>query len=124
MIVIRTYTKFAAIARTLGEEQNLESHIEELRQGAVTITEAILHVKQHSVNCIPAALYAMSAFDRTLFPPSEALAFAGMLLKGHPAASSIRNHITGLYQDLLEAGTKSPSWETPLLDFLKNYRPN
>jgi hypothetical protein len=121
MIVIRTYTKFAAMARALGKEENLEIQLEELRRGAVKITEAILYVKQHSVNCIPAALYAMTSFDRTLFPPQEAESFAGTLLETHPDAPRIRNHITALYRDFLEAGTKSPSWETPLLDFLKNY---
>jgi hypothetical protein len=122
MVVIRTYTKFAAMARALGEEENLKIQIEELRRGAVKITEAILYVKQHSVNCIPAALYAMSSFDRDLFPPSEAEAFTGMLLEGEASAPLIRNHITGLYRDFLKAGEQSPSWEAPLLDFLKNYQ--
>jgi hypothetical protein len=124
MVVIRTYTKFAEMARTLGE--NLKDEIEELRRGALKITEAILYVKQHSVNCIPAALYAMTCFNGELFPQKEAESFAGALLIDETVPSpddreAIRNHIITLYRNFLEAGKNAASWETPLLEFLKSY---
>jgi hypothetical protein len=124
MVVIRTYTKFAELAKSLGE--NLDDEIKELREGALKITEAILYVKQHSVNCIPAALYAMSSFSPELFPQEEAESFAGDLLRGERVPSArdgeaIRKHIVTLYRDFLAAGRDAPSWEYPLLAFLKDY---
>jgi hypothetical protein len=124
MVVIRTYTKFAEMAKVLGE--NPGGEIEELRKGALKITEAILYVKQHSVNCIPAALYAMTSFSPELFPQREAESFAASLLTNEKIPlpddrQAIRNHIIKLYRDFLEAGKNAPSWEIPLLEFLKGY---
>jgi len=85
MVVIHTYTMFAAIARELGEEEKLASQIRELKQGALAISQAVLFVKQHSVNCISAALYAMTCYDPARFPPEEAEAFTGLLFGQAPA---------------------------------------
>ncbi|MDR2434705.1 MAG: hypothetical protein LBD47_09080 [Treponema sp.] len=85
MVVIRTWTKFAAILRSFGDAERLAPQIEEMKQGALLITEAILFVKQHSVNCIAAALYAITCFDPELFPPAEAEAFTALLFEKPPA---------------------------------------
>jgi hypothetical protein len=87
MVVIRTYTQFAAILRSLGEAERRSAQIDEMKQGALAITQAILFVKQHSVNCIAAALYAMTCFDGELFPPEEAEAFADLLFGEAPPVS-------------------------------------
>ncbi|MDR1252843.1 MAG: hypothetical protein LBK62_11875 [Treponema sp.] len=87
MVVIRTWTKFAAIIRSFGDAEALAPQIEEMRQGALAITRAILFVKQHSVNCIAAALYAIICFDPDLFPPAEAAAFTARLFDEPPAAA-------------------------------------
>jgi len=87
MVVIHTYTKFAAILRSLNEAENRAAQIEEMRQGALAICQAILFVKQHSVNCIGASIYAMTRFDPELFPPEEAEAFCAKLLEGIPFAA-------------------------------------
>jgi len=148
MVVILTYTKFAAILRSLGEAENLSSQIEEVKRGALAISQAILFVKQHSVNCVPAALYAMTRFDEKLFPPEEAEAFAALLFSGAPAAPSeprrslanynvrpcaaprtklpaadsagIKAHIISLYRRFLDGGKAAAGqgWQEPLLDFL------
>jgi hypothetical protein len=88
MVVIRTWTKFASIIRSFGDAERLAPQIEEMKQGALRITEAILFVKQHSVNCIAAALYAITCFDPDLFPPAEAEAFAALLFEKPPAPDS------------------------------------
>jgi hypothetical protein len=123
MVVIRSYTKFTAILRSLGEEAVLAERIRELRRGALAITEAILYIKQHSVNCVSAALFAMSAFDKTLFPPEEAEDFVSRLFV-HPrgideaAVCAVREHILSLYRRFLlpDAG----EWTDPLLAFLSS----
>jgi hypothetical protein len=128
MVVIRTYTLFRKILRELGGAGIPQ--IEEIRQGSLAISEAVLYVKQHSVNCIPAAMYAMTRFDKTLFPPGEAESFASELFRsGLPPedGEEIRAHIISLYRRFLgevpaepPAGQGAPDWTEPLLAFLKN----
>jgi hypothetical protein len=145
MAAIHTYTQFEAIAKSLGEEENLKEQATEMRQGALAISQAVLFVKQHSVNCIPAALYAMTCFSPELFPPEEAEAFTQMLFspapdkskmpsgcRVHPAASpstelpqadqaEIKSHILALYRRFLEEGKTCEFWGEPLVSFLRTF---
>ena len=144
MVAIHTYMQFTAIAKKLGEEEALKEQILEMKQGALAISQAILFVKQHSVNCIPAALYAMTCFSPGLFTREEAYTFteqlfspapdAGKMPPGcrvHPSASpatklpdedqaQIKSHILTLYRRFLSEGETAKSWEEPLIRFLKN----
>ena len=148
MVVIRTYTRFAAILRSLNEAENCAAQIAEMKQGALAITQAILFVKQHSVNCIAAAMYAMTCYDQDLFPPEEAEAFTGLLFDDPPPppsnvamknrqrysarpcsaprtklppadAAEIRAHILSLYRLFLAGGKTARNWFDPLLAFLR-----
>jgi hypothetical protein len=121
MVVIRTYTLFRKILLELGEAG--APQIEEIRRGSLAITEAVLYVKQHSVNCISAAMYAMTSFDKSLFPPDEAESFTAELFRqGLPGGDGeeIRFHILSLYRRFLTEGEQAPLWTEPLLDFLKS----
>jgi hypothetical protein len=123
MVVIRTYTQFREIVKALGDAEPYAPQIEAVRQGALAITGAILYVKQHSVNCISAAMYAMTRFDEGRFPEEEAADFVSRLFTGpgSPAESpAIREHIIALYRRFLREGRESPSWKDPLLAFLKS----
>jgi hypothetical protein len=123
MVVIRTYTLFRQILLSLGEAENQTAEIEEIRRGALAISEAVLFVKQHSVNCISAAMYAMTRFDRDLFPPEEAALFVSDLFRvtlEKEDGEAIRAHILSLYLDFIEEGEKAGTdWTAPLLEFLK-----
>jgi hypothetical protein len=148
MVVIWTYTKFTAILRSFNDAGRYAAQIEEMKQGALAITHAILFVKQHSVNCIAAALYAMTHFSGELFPPEEAEAFINLLfweappaapLRTMPAnykvrpwaaprtripaedASIIKKHITSLFRRFLEEGKTTREWEKPLLNFMRQH---
>ena len=145
MVVIHTYTMFSVIARQLGDGEKLKYQAIEMRHGALAISQAILFVKQHSVNCIPAALYAMTNFNSALFPPKEAESFIDMLFSNvssndnipkscrvHPCfcpktelseadKEQIKKYISDLYYRFLEEKKTSASWEEPLLRFLANY---
>jgi hypothetical protein len=128
MVVIRAYTQLREALKNSDEEDQLAPIIEEARQRALAITEAVLYIKQHSVNCISAAMYAMTRFD-DLFPPEEAEQFAHDLFIGTDITSkndaeAVREHIIGLYWQFLEEGKQSSSWEKPLLDFLADTDPN
>jgi hypothetical protein len=120
MVVICTYTKFRAAAGGLFAEQSAE-----LKMEAQEITEAVLYIKQHSVNCISAALYAMTRFNPDLFPPEEAEDFVSGLfadasLLEEPAdAACLRGYMLRLYRKFLAEGAAAASWEEPLLEFLR-----
>jgi len=146
MVVIHTYTQFAAIAKQLGEEENLKEQALEMKQGALAISQAILYVKQHSVNCISAALYAMTCYRPDLFPLEEASAFTEQLFSPAPAAEEalrkcsihpsaapatilpetdkvqIKSHILYLYHRFMQEKKTSAVWYEPLLNFLKSMR--
>jgi hypothetical protein len=157
MVVIHTYTMFAKIAKKMTEKQSdktteeksiddLNEQIEEMKQGALAISQAILYVKQHSVNCIPAALYAMTCYSPDLFPPEEAEDFTEQLFspapaagdtpitcKVHPSASpktklpdnditEIKNHILYLYRRFLKEKETVKSWEDPVVNFLREMK--
>jgi len=124
MVVIRTYTLFREMIKTLEKEEYFSSQAEELRLGALNITEAVLFIKQHSVNCIPAAMYAMTCFDPRLFPPEEAEIFVDGIFREAKAPckedrEDILNYILSMYRSFMEQGKNSEDWRAPLLDFLK-----
>jgi hypothetical protein len=121
MVVIFAYTRFRAILCSRGDGERFAPQIEEIRRGALNITEAILYVKQHSVNCIAAAMYAMTRFDPVLFPKTEAEDFVSGLFGED--AGLIRGHILELYAAFLEAGKSAQTWEEPLLAFLRERAP-
>jgi hypothetical protein len=147
MVVIWTYKRFAAILKSLNDAGRYADQIEEMKQGALAITHAILFVKQHSINCIAAALYAMTRFDGELFRPQEAEDFINLLFGEVPGevppartgqakykvrpwaaprtkiptadASVIKTHITSLFRRFLEEGKTAQNWEEPLLNFMR-----
>jgi hypothetical protein len=128
MVMILSYTRFRRILRSFAAGESLEARIDEVNAGAALITEAILYVKQHSVNCVSAAMYAMSRFDPALFPPQEAELFVSRLfapqstLPGISAADGalIRDHIIALYRRFMdESPALGEPWEGPLLNFLR-----
>jgi len=142
MVAIHTYTMFANIAKVLGEEDKLKEQILEMKQGALAICHAILYIKQHSVNCIPASLYTMTCYRSDLFPPEEAREFTEQLFscppssslsfnrRIHPSAApltfipdadkqEIKTHILNLYNLFMVKKETSQFWYDPLLEFLK-----
>jgi len=146
MVVAHTFKMFSVIAKQLGAEDDLKEQAEEMRQGALAISQAILFVKQHSVNCIPAALYAMTCFSPDNFPREEAEKFTNLLFspapekhkiplkcKVHPAAApatkipeadqkQIKKHILSLYYRFLEEKKTTKEWYEPLVRFLQTYK--
>jgi hypothetical protein len=136
MVVILTYTKFASLSASLeppgpGNDENA-ARTGRVKRRAQDITQAILYVKQHSVNCVAAAMYAMTRFDGRLFPREEAESFLAGIFnpaeRDSPVSGRrgkvedgdgalIRDYIGALYARFLGEGAASP-WEKPLLDFL------
>jgi len=150
MIVIHGYTAFRHYARELGEEDALQGLAESVYAGALAITQAILYIKQHSINCVAAALYTMRRFDTSLFSAKDAETFVGDLFRlapeGNPASTDPRlaalpadyafgfsgpqvspadipkfnEHIMGLYRSFLDV--EAADWTEPVLKFLASLR--
>ncbi|MDR0374517.1 MAG: hypothetical protein LBH85_02200 [Treponema sp.] len=123
MLAIRTYTAFAGVVRARGEGELYAPQAEELRRGALAIVESTLYVKQHSVNCVAAAMYAMTRFDPPLFAEEEAEAFVTDLFTDNTlppsVAARMREHVLSLYRRFLAEGELSANWTEPLLAFLE-----
>jgi len=135
MIVIHTYTAFRYYAQKLEEEALLEDMAKEIYNSAIAITEAILYIKQHSINCVAASLYTMRCFDSLLFSAWDAVTFVKDIFNLDPAylpagyipsykgplvlskdIPKFKEHIMSLYLSFMNA--KTGHWMAPLLDFL------
>lgn len=128
MVVVLTYTfyrrAFAELGVTGSEADDLDR---ELFGGAVEITESVLYIKQHSVNCLPAALYAMSRITPEAVTASEVDAFIGRLFVDTPllagdADGRIRTFIRQTYDRLTVDGTTEADWTAAVRRFLLAYR--
>lgn len=127
IIVVLAYTFYRRAFAELGiEGEELEALNREMYEGAVAITETVLYIKQHSVNCIPAALYAMTRIFPEEVTPTEATRFIASLFaraQDIPAAEVVRiqEHIENLYEILFLEGCHDSSWITPLQRWLMKY---
>lgn len=124
MIVVYSWLALRDFLTQRGDAQRYQAQIEELRTGALAITESILFVKQHSVNCVGAAMYAMSKLYGNFLMQEEAEQFINDLFlqsRIHcEAENRIKNHIITLYRTLVKQGESAKEWHHPLLDFLRS----
>lgn len=101
----------------------------EIYDGAIEISETVLYIKQHSVNCIPAALYMVSENFSEYFSIADAIHFVEDMFKEiDPEIKvekediiDIRNHITFTYERFLLEGKACINWYDPIHRFLDNY---
>ncbi len=127
IVVVFAYTFYRKRFRELGmEAEEAEALNRELYAGAVSIVETVLYIKQHSVNCIPAALYAMTRITPDEVTPSEVIGFTGSLFAkaedvAPETAEKIRNHIEETYERLLLEGCHDEDWIAPLQRWLNAY---
>ncbi len=127
IVVVLAYTFYRKTFRELGmDADEADALNRELFEGAIAITETILFIKQHSVNCIPAALYAISRITPEEVTPSEVILFTERLFAETEdvttdSAVKIRAHISELYEKLLLEGCHDESWITPLHRWLNAY---
>jgi hypothetical protein len=98
----------------------------ELYRNALAIGESVLYVKQHSVNCIPAALYMMTALYSSQFTTYDAVDFINNLFIYDKRLSlqdraEIANHINFMYERLLLEGAYCDDWQEPIKHWLRTY---
>lgn len=122
MIVVATHTFHRRALAELGATPSERDAVgAELFAGAVDITQSVLLIKQHSVNCVPAALYAMTRLTPTDVTPADVAAFIERLFADGslPAADEIRAHIAREYDALLADGADDVAWPTTLQRYVR-----
>ncbi len=130
IIVVLCYSFFRKTMKELElTETERQALDRELFAGAVQITETVLYIKQHSVNCIPAALYAMTQITPADVTPTEVTTFINALFIESPSvetgkAAAIREHIADMYEQLFLEGCNDDYWITPLQRWLNSYKTN
>lgn len=121
----RTLAELAGGKGGLREERALAY----LRQEAVRITESVLFVKQHSVNCIGASLFYLKV-RYPEFDSSAVDAFLGELFSYEGvdlgAKDRIRDHARTLCARLWDSYRARPEmgWRRPILSFLGEFEPH
>ncbi len=75
------YAWFRQFFKTgLFPEKEAEAYLNEIKKQALAIVESVLLVKQHSVNCIPLALYMLtSTMNKSFFSAQDAIDFIDSL---------------------------------------------
>jgi hypothetical protein len=108
------------------DEAYLDAWLESLRREALAITESVLLVKQHSVNCIGASLfYLKRRFSR--FGDAEAEAFVRDLFASGPSSLPNAEELRGVMREVcrsMEAAyAKHPDtgWRGPILEFIRGF---
>ncbi len=108
-------------------QEEKDFYNKELYAGAVEIAETVLYVKQHSVNCIPAALYMMTDALSDLFTIQDAIDFIDVMFVNQTnitpeAKTAINVHLHMLFEQLLLEGKYSDHWLEPLKRWLLKYQ--
>jgi len=98
----------------------------EFFEDAVAIGESVLFVKQHSVNCIPAALYMLTVLHNDIYSAYDAIDFINSLFAHDgiiPSAdrTEIITHINFMYERLLLEGAYCDSWQDPVKRWIRSY---
>ena len=107
-------------------EAERQAYTEELREGAQRIIESVLYVKQHSVNCIPAAMYMMLYVLKDRFTISAGVDIINSLFTDDETLSArdqkkLSAHIHFMFERLLLEGANENDWTVPVKRWLKSY---
>ncbi|AEE16021.1 hypothetical protein [Treponema brennaborense] len=127
-VVILTFSFFADVFnRERLPEDEARRYNEELYRGAVEIAETVLYLKQHSVNCIPAAVYMMIHLQPALFSIEQATAFIDTLFNGADDVSAaakkrITEHIHYMLDRLILEGCAEDDWLVPVQRWILQYQ--
>ena len=109
-------------------QEEKEKWEKEFLNDALDICESVLYVKQHSVNCIPAAMYMLTKIMPELFSAEDAVFFIDNLFKNAPDVSAqdaqeIHEYIIFMFERFLLEGTYSEEWHNPIARWLETYSP-
>lgn len=98
-------------------EEDAKLYLEELNENATQIVESVLFIKQHSVNCIPIALYMLSStMSKSFFSAQDASNFIeGLFAKTPEISPQVRHeiieHFYYMYERTLLESRFSSDWQ-------------
>ncbi|HPE88356.1 MAG TPA: hypothetical protein P5298_11655 [Spirochaetia bacterium] len=125
LVVCYTYFRLRELLAATADDGRFGRELDALRARAVEITESILFVRQHSVNCIPTAL-AMLSVILPGYDEREAKAFMAELFSIDVEVDSgdrarVVDYMAGLYDRVAPAGGRSEDRYDAIVDFLEAY---
>lgn len=124
LLVVFNYVNMRRIIDELALDTSVyKEQVDFTYSQAVQITNSILYVKQHSVNCIPAALYVMTNLDLE-YGKDQAESFIADLFRDGILENSdeLRAFVYERFQFYLESGADRTHQDV-LLDFLRGCAP-
>ena len=123
-----TYAWFKQFFETgLFSEGEAGLYLDEIKKQAVAIVESVLFIKQHSVNCVPLALYMLTAtMNKSFFSAEDAIAFIDCLFLDckeidAQTRSEIINHFYYMYDRALLESKYSSDWQLCILHWLNDF---
>lgn len=125
LVVCYTYARLADLLAERGLSDTYAAELAALRGRASAITESILYVRQHSVNCIPTALSMLSVIMPS-YDEAEARSFLSTLFVSDaaiPAAdrAEIGSYMASLLSSLNAQGDGQSSRYGAIVRFLRDY---
>jgi hypothetical protein len=125
LVVCYTYKKLEGLLRTRDDLELFRQELAAVKARALEITESILYVRQHSVNCIPTALSMLSVILPS-YDETEAKAFLAELFKHDDDISEARrndalSYMLGLYDRVAGNGLEPEARYGAIVDFLLSY---
>lgn len=127
-IAAGTYAWFKQLFKTgILPQEEAQKRLDEIYTQAMKITESVLFVKQHSVNCIPLALYMLtSTMNKSFFSIEDAADFMNDLFKNCPEISEdlrkeIVNYFEFMYEKSLLENIYSKNWQDCIKNWLIDY---
>jgi len=133
ILVLANWLMSSEITARLGAEgakgfdqARLELWAESLYAEALAITESVLFVKQHSVNCVGASLYYLK-LRFPAFGDAQARAFVDSLFASHngslPTAQKLRDVILEVCDKMEKSHRQRPElgWRAPILEFIDSF---
>ncbi len=125
MVVCFAFLKVEKMLAGHGRGGRYPEETERLYENALRITETIIFIRQHSVNCISAGLYMVSSLIPE-FGREEAGAFIERLFADFPEIArigEIRRYILDLYDEFIKErdSRQGRDYKDVLVDFLFTY---
>ncbi|MBE6350747.1 MAG: hypothetical protein E7062_08395 [Spirochaetaceae bacterium] len=123
-VVTLAYVFFKDVFKKEGLSQEYyERFTQELYDGAVEIIETVLYVKQHSVNCIPAALYMMTNILKEKFTVKNGVDVIDSLFVSatdvkEADKKAIHEYIHFFFEKLVLEGCNEEDWTVPVKRWL------
>ena len=126
-IMIMAWVVYREIFNSLPfDDEEKKFYTDQVFESAKKITETVLYVKQHSVNCIPAAVYMMTVLLKDRFSIQDAVTFIDSLFVESTDLSAevkkeLNTYIHTMFERFLLEGCSQDNWAVPIKNWLISY---